>query len=99
MHSKTKFFNSFVFMVVSAVLLIVAFLGYTNAWFTYSNSDTKMTGSVPVVAVNVQYAGLTQGTNCYTFSQHNADDNSRDPARCDRPGVPVARHTDFREVG
>lgn len=75
MHTKSKhIFNSFVFMILSAVLLIVAFLGYTYAWFTYSNDDTKMTGSVPVVAVNVQYAGLTEGTNCYTFSQHDADD-------------------------
>ena len=74
MYSKSKhFYNSFVFMIVSAVLLIVAFLGYSYAWFTDSKS-VKLTGNVPVVAVNVQYAGLTQGTNCYTFSQHDADD-------------------------
>ena len=69
MHSKTKhFFNSFVFMVVSAILLIVAFLGFTYAWFTDSK-NIKITGNVPQVAVNVNTSNSLSGTNgIYTFA-------------------------------
>lgn len=69
MYTKTKhIFDSFVFMIVSAVLLIVAFLGYTYAWFSDS-VEVKLTGDVPVVAVSVTpSASLTGSNGIYTFA-------------------------------
>lgn len=73
MHSKTKFFNSFVFMVVSAVLLIAAFLGYTNAWFSDTIDDIVKTGYVPVVAVSVTKSDSLTGDNgIYTFASQSS---------------------------
>ncbi len=74
MHSKSKHIMfSFVFSIVSAVMLIAAVFGFTNAWFTDSKT-VKITGNVPVVEVAVQYQGLSLGTNCYTFAQHDEGD-------------------------
>lgn len=66
-HRVKHLTTGFVLFFLATILIIVAFFGFSRAWFT-NKKESKITGNVPTLGVQVASSQITPVNNNFTFT-------------------------------